>query len=254
MPGHTNAALASYAELNCDGIARPLYTGIEVGISALCVEKEVTYRFIDDVVREIAAMTPGPWFHAGGDEVKTLSPEQYNRFVERVQGIVASHGKQMIGWDEVAAAKLAPDAIVQLWRPKAALGPAVVAGAKVIMSVASRAYIDMKYHPGIAIGLSWAGLIDVKDAYDWDPETVVPGLAPAAIVGVEAPLWAETLSNIRDVEFLAYPRLAAIAEVGWTANDRRAWDGFSARLGAHGPRLTALGVNFYRSPAIPWQQ
>ena len=85
MPGHTNAALASYAELNCDGVAPPLYTGIEVGFSALCVDKEITYRFIDDVVREIAAMTPGPYFHIGGDEVKTLTPEQYRAFVERVQ-------------------------------------------------------------------------------------------------------------------------------------------------------------------------
>ena len=83
MPGHTNAALASYAELNCDGVARPLYTGIEVGFSALCVDKDVTYRFIDDVVREIAALTPGPYFHAGGDEVKTLSPEQYASFIDR---------------------------------------------------------------------------------------------------------------------------------------------------------------------------
>ena len=73
MPGHTNAALASYAELNCDGKARTPYTGIEVGFSALCVDKDVTYRFIDDVVREIAALTPSPYFHVGGDEVKTLT-------------------------------------------------------------------------------------------------------------------------------------------------------------------------------------
>ena len=65
------------------------------------MEKEVTYTFIDDVVREIAAMTPGAYFHIGGDEVKTLTPEQYAAFVERVQGIVQSHGKQMIGWDEI---------------------------------------------------------------------------------------------------------------------------------------------------------
>ena len=88
MPGHTNAALASYAELNCDGVARPPFTGIEVGFSALCVDKDVTYSFIDDVVREIAALTPGAYFHVGGDEVKTLTPEQYARFIERVQDIV----------------------------------------------------------------------------------------------------------------------------------------------------------------------
>ena len=88
MPSHTNAALASYPELNCDGVAPPLYTGIEVGFSTLCVDKDITYKFIDDVVREIAALTPGPYFHIGGDEVKKITPAQYPPFVERVQGIV----------------------------------------------------------------------------------------------------------------------------------------------------------------------
>src|SRR5260221_7536627 len=108
MPGHTNAALSSYAELNCDGQAPPAFTGTAVGFSALCVEKDVTYRFIDEVVGEIAALTKGPYFHMGGDEVKTLTPDQYRAFVERVQTIVQAHGKQMIGWDEVAATKLNP--------------------------------------------------------------------------------------------------------------------------------------------------
>lgn len=97
LPGHTNAALASYAELNCDKAARELYTGTDVGFSALCVEDETTYRFIDDVVREIAAVTPGPWFHIGGDEVETLTADQYRRFIERVHAIVRTHGKQTIG-------------------------------------------------------------------------------------------------------------------------------------------------------------
>jgi hexosaminidase len=139
MPGHTNAALASYAELNCDGKARePLYTGIEVGFSALCVDRRSPIRFIDDVVREIAALTPGPYFHIGGDEVKTLTPEQYTAFIERVQGIVRKHGKQMIGWDEIAPAQLQPGA----HRPALAAedgtpAGAVAKGAKVIMSVAT---------------------------------------------------------------------------------------------------------------------
>jgi hexosaminidase len=250
MPGHTNAALASYAELNCDGKARDLYTGIRVGFSALCVEHEVTYRFIDDVVREIAALTPGPWFHIGGDEVEELTPAQYDAFIERVQGIVRKHGKQVVGWDEIASAALEPDTLVQVWRPKTAMGPAVERGARVIMSIASRAYMDMKYDAATPIGLAWAGRIEVPDAYDWDPAAMVPGLDPSAIVGVEAPLWSETIATIRDIEFLAFPRLIAIAEVGWTPQEQRRWDGFRRRLVAHSPRLTALGVNFYRSPTV----
>lgn len=251
MPGHTNAALASYAELNCDGKARDLYTGIEVGFSALCVDKDVTYRFIDDVVGEIAALTPTPYFHIGGDEVKTLTPQQYVQFIERVQKIVQSHGKQMVGWDEIAPATLVPSTIVQHWRPDGAPAAAVSKGAKVIMSTARRAYLDMKYDNSTPIGLNWAANIEVRDAYDWDPATIVQGVPESALLGVEAPVWTETLGNIRDVEFMAFPRLLAIAEIGWSPAARN-WEDFRGRLAAHGPRLSALGVNFYRSPAVPW--
>ena len=253
MPGHTNAALASYAELNCDGKARPLYTGIEVGFSALCVDKEVTYQFIDDVVREIARLSPSPYFHIGGDEVKTLTPEQYTQFIDRVQKIVRSHGKQMVGWDEIAPATLDPGTLVQHWRPDGSPTAAVAKGAKVIMSVANRAYLDMKYDNGTPIGLNWAANIEVRDSYEWDPADVAPGIPEAALAGVEAPIWSETLANMRDVELMAFPRLLALAEIAWTRGDARKWDDFRTRLGAHGPRLTALGVNFYRAASVPWK-
>ena len=253
MPGHTNAALASYAELNCDGAARQLFTGIEVGFSALCVDKEVTYRFIDDVVREIAALTPGPWFHMGGDEVKTLSPEKYASFIERVQKIVESHGKQAIGWDEIASAQLLPATVVQYWRPKPNEKEGAAKSARAIMSIASKAYLDMKYDATTPIGLNWAGFIDVRTAYDWEPAQQVSGVPESMLLGVEAPLWSETVATIGDLEWLAFPRLIAIAERAWSPPATRDWSSFRLRLGAQGPRLTALGVNFYRSSEVPWR-
>jgi hexosaminidase len=253
MPGHTNAALASYVELNCNGVAPPLYTGIDVGFSAFCVDKEPTYAFIDDVVREIAAMSPGPYFHVGGDEVKTLTPEQYARFIERVQGIVQSHGKYMIGWDEIAPVKLLPTTIVQHWRPKTSPREAIARGNKVILSPADKIYLDMKYDRETPIGLTWAAIVEVRDAYDWDPATLLEGVPEASIVGVEAALWTETVANIRDVEFLAFPRLAGVAEIGWSPAARRDWNEYRARLGAHARRWSALGLNFYRSPQVPWR-
>jgi hexosaminidase len=252
LPGHTNAALASYAELNCDGRARPPYTGVEVGFSALCVEKDVTYRFIDDVVREIGAMTPGPYFHVGGDEVKTLTAEQYTAFIDRVQSMVVSHGKQVIGWDEIASA-WSGSSIVQHWRPKATPRGAVAKGAKVIVSVANKVYLDMKYDANTPIGLQWAGLIDLETSYGWDPAEALEGVPDTAILGVEAPLWSETVATINDVEFLAFPRLAAIAEVAWTRQADRGWENFRQRLAAQGARWTALGLNFYRDPGVPWR-
>ena len=253
MPGHTNAALASYAELNCDGVARPVYTGTEVGFSSLCADKDVTYKFVDDVVREIAALTPGRYFHIGGDEVKTLSPVQYRTFIERVQTIVTSHGKHMVGWDEIAPTQLLPTSIVQHWRPKTSPTEAVAKGAKVIMSIAEKAYLDMKYEATTPIGLTWAGTVSLRTSYDWDPATVAAGVPETALLGVEAPLWSETLANIRDVELMAFPRLAAIAEIAWSPQSIRDWDGFRVRVGAQAPRWTALGLNFYRSPEISWR-
>src|SRR6185312_8810223 len=115
LPGHTNAALASYPELNCSGTAPDLYTGIEVGFSSLCVDSEVTYRFLDDVFGELAKLTPGPYLHIGGDEAKTLGAEDYAKIVERAQDIVAKHGKTVIGWHEVAGARLLDSTIAQFW-------------------------------------------------------------------------------------------------------------------------------------------
>jgi hexosaminidase len=252
MPGHTNAALASYPELNCNGTAAPPYTGTDVGFSTLCVDSEATYAFIDDVVREISGLVTGPFFHAGGDEVKTLSPEQYRRFVDRVQTIVASHGKQMIGWDEIAAVDLLPTTIVQHWRPKTDMDR-LSRARRLILSPGDRTYLDMKYDDDTMLGLRWAGLVPIAQAYDWDPLKIVPGVPSGSILGIEAPLWSETTANIRDVEFMAFPRLAAIADVAWASAKAHGWQGFRARLGAQAPRWTALGINWYRAPEIEWR-
>ena len=250
VPGHTNAALSSYPELNCDNVAPPLYTGIKVGFSALCVTRDEAYRFLTDVVNELAPIT-GPWFHIGGDEVEKLTHDQYLRFIERAEAIVRGAGKTMVGWGEIAPARLDTTTLVQHWRRDSSFVHAA-RGGRVIMSPSSRMYLDMKYDSTTILGLQWAGRIEVRDAYDWDPATFLQGVPGEAVYGVEAPLWAETLQKREDYEFMAFPRLVAVAEMGWTRQPARVWDDFRLRLAAHGPRLTALGVNFYRSPQIPW--
>ena len=114
MPSHCNAALSSYPELNCDGVAPPLYTGIDVGFSNFCLNKEITFKFLDDVLGELADMTPGPYLHIGGDEVKKMTPAEYASFMERGQAIVQKHGKTVIAWDEILHSKLLPTTIVQV--------------------------------------------------------------------------------------------------------------------------------------------
>lgn len=252
MPGHTNAALASYADLNCDGIARSLYTGTEVGFSSICTSKPITYTFLDDVIGEIAALTPGAYFHMGGDESHATALPDYIDFVNQVQTIVAQHGKQVVGWEEIAQAHLLPGSVVQHWNSNLAQA-GVDQGAQVVMSPASLAYMDMKYTGSTPLGLDWAGLISVEKAYSWDPASQVPGVGEASILGIEAPLWSETLITLDDIEYMAFPRLIGYAELGWSPADGRSWDEYKNRLAAQGTRLATSGINFYRSPDIDWQ-
>jgi hexosaminidase len=257
MPGHVHAALSSYPTLACDGKPSPLYTGIDVGFSSLCIGKDLTYSFVDDVVGELAALTPGPWFHVGGDEAAATKTGDYVRFVGRVQKIVQRHGKRVIGWEEIGRAKLDAGTLVQHWNVDPAKTElsrrAVEQGAKVIMSPAQKAYLDMKYDPSTNLGLTWAGYTSVRDSYTWDPGRQVAGVGSRDVAGVEAPLWSETARTIADVEYLAFPRLIGIAEIGWSPARGRSWAEYRLRLAAQGPRLAAMGVNFYRAPEVPWR-
>lgn len=253
MPAHTNAMLISHPDVSCGRPPQPPqpYTSIRVGFSAICSDKEESYRLIDDIIREISAITPGPYFHIGGDEVEMLSHEQYVRFVERAQEIVTRYGKRMVGWEEIAKARLLPTALAQQWKSDSA-AQALRSGAKIIMSPATKVYLDMKYDASTELGLDWAGRHEINVSYEWDPATFTPGVTEAEIVGVEAPLWSETIRNITAAQYLAMPRLPSVAEVGWTPQSGRRWDDFRRRLAAHAPRWRLLGINYYRSPQIPW--
>ena len=251
MPGHTNAALASIPALNCDGKSPPLYTGIKVGFSALCVTSESTYAVVEDVIRELAELTPGPYLHVGGDEVEKLTHAQYVGFVERVEKIVRSHDKRMIGWGEIAQASLDRSTIVQHWKRDSSRVH-VARGGQVILSPSSLVYLDMKYDTTTTLGFRWAGYIDLRKNYEWDPARLLDGVPESSVLGVEAPLWAETLVRPSDYQYMAFPRLISVAEIGWSRQADRSWANFRTRLGSHGDRLTALGINFFRSPQVDW--
>jgi hexosaminidase len=259
MPGHTNAALASYAELNCDGVAPPLYTGTAVGFSSLCVPKEVTYDFVDDVIREVAALTPGRYLHIGGDEAHSTSHADYVTFMNRVQPVVARYGKTVIGWHQLTGATPAEGALAQYWgldstKPaeKEQVAKAAQNGTGLILSPADRIYLDMKYDRTTPLGLSWAGYVEVRKSYDWDPGAYLPGAPASAVRGVEAPMWTETLARSADLEYMAFPRLPGAAELGWSPAATHDWEAYKVRLAAQGPRWDALGIAWYRSPQVPW--
>ncbi|MFG3604452.1 beta-N-acetylhexosaminidase [Micromonospora chersina] len=255
MPGHTNAALASYADLNCDGVAPKLYTGTRVGFSSLCVSKELTYTFLDQVLGEIAGLTPGAYLHIGGDEASSTTAADYSTFMNRAQQIVAAHGKIVVGWHDVVHAPALPSTVAQYWgttTADAAVATAAQNGTKIIMSPANRAYLDMKYNSRTKLGQRWAGFIDVQDAYGWNPGAYLAGVGETSVLGVEAPLWTETIQSLADVEYMAFPRLPAIAELGWSPASTHDWTSFNQRLGAQGPRWRVMGINYYHSTQVSW--
>lgn len=274
MPGHTNAAEVSYPELNScrpDNLPshrfvpgwedEPFYTGTSVGFSALCVHDEVTYQFVADVVRKISEITPGPYFHVGGDEAHQTSLDDYVMFMDRVRDIVEENGKIMMGWAELAQSNPHAGAVAQHWSTATGGGAggdlarmAVAKDMKVVMSPANRIYLDMKYAPGVPpdLGLTWAGTVDVRQSYDWNPGSHLDGVTDENIIGVEAPLWTETVEDIDDAEHLAYPRLAGVAEIGWTPQSSREWEDYRLRLAAQADRWDVLDVNYYRSPQVPF--
>ncbi len=253
MPGHINAALASYAFLNCDGKTKQLYTGTKVGFSSLCTSKDTVYKFVDRVIGEISGLYNGQYFHIGGDESQATPHQQYLRFIDSVQKIVQRHGKIMVGWDEIAQAHLLPSTVVQFWVHKKFAQKAADQGNKILISYAPYCYMDMKYNRQTPIGYRWAGYIDVKKSYTWRPDTLLD-ISKEQILGIEAPLWTETVKTLDDIEYMAFPRICSYAEIGWTPAKQRNWYDYRRRLARFGKRLKLMGINFYHSKQVGWGQ
>jgi hexosaminidase len=246
VPGHVNAALVAYPELGGGERPEPYTTWSSPGRS-LDVGSEIALRFLGDVIGELVALTPGAYVHLGGDEVEGMDHDAYVRFMWDACTLVGRHGKTPIVWEEAGVAKLPEGTLVQHWSDAAPARAAASRGHTLIMSPAPHAYLDQKYDDSTELGLTWAGAVEVRDAYEWEPSTMIEG---AAVAGVEAALWSETTATLDDVESLVFPRLPAVAEVGWSS--RRDWEGFRGRLAAHGGLLSRLGVNFHRSKQIDW--
>ena len=256
MPGHVTAALASYPELNPDGVAPDLYTGYEVGLSALNIAAPATRRFVEDVIRELAELTPGPYLHVGGEETYSIEADAYREFIRYVDSMVTKYDKQLLGWHEILTGATAATSVGQYWyswpsHPPAA--EAAAAGAKFVVSPANHAYLDAKYTTtDPEYGQIWAGLVEARDSYEWDPDTTIDGVSGPAILGVESTLFTTATPTPDAVDYMMFPRLPAIAEVGWSAQHRRDWGSMRVRLAEQARRWRHWGVAYYRSPQIDW--
>lgn len=283
MPGHTHAVGLAYPELAEDPVlsdhilevvrdyggdapaAGVPYDGLAVGFSSLRIGDEATYDFVADVFGELASLTPGPYLHLGGDECLGTDPADFADFVARASAIVADLGKTPVTWHEAGAASgLHPDTVGQYWgyvTPTEGMDETtrgfVRRGGQVILSPADAVYLDMKPRPDAELGLTWAnGATSVRRAYEWEPRDLIEGIADTDILGVEAPLWTETVRTPADIDALAFPRIAAAAEAAWSPATReselRTWASFRQRVAGLAGLWEGLGIRFDAGDEIEW--
>jgi hexosaminidase len=289
-PGHNNAIIMSeYGDtgnpalpasphgIDCGQDNPPQWDYTEdVGYSALCPGSPDTWAIMTAIIGQLTAITPGPYYDLGGDEVPTslLSTSQYATFINKEAGLVAGRGKTVMGWADIAGQGTQPPAgsVAEYWQPAGGSSPGTESGReavakhmKVVMAPANHAYLDQKYvvtaNSSVpqSLGMNWACPqgCDIDSAYNWDPGTLVSGVTDSSVIGVEGDMWSETVTSMSDVDYMVFPRLLALAEVAWSPSAGRtatspAYRDFLQRLAAQGARLQAGGVNFYASTEVPW--
>ena len=249
MPGHTLAALAAYPELGCTG--GPYEVGHRWGVykDVLCLGKESTYKFVQDVIDEVVDIFPAKYFHIGGDESPTVMWEKcpnclqkakdentdikhlQQYFTNRVEKYLNGKGKSIIGWDEILEGKINQSATIMSWRGVEPGLKAAKQGHDVIMTPSSHVYFDhyqakeTKHEPD-AIG----GCSPVEKVYSYEPlPETLDAEAKNRIKGVQANLWTEYIPFTTQAEYMVLPRMAALAEVQWTPAGQKNFDNFSKR-------------------------
>lgn len=274
LPGHSLATLSAYPELGCT--PGPFEAAKTWGVfnDVLC-PKEETFKFLEDVFKEVCALFPGQYIHIGGDECpkdrwkeSALCQEIKKRenlkdehelqswFIRRVEKIVAANNKQIIGWDEILEGGLAPGAAVMSWRGDEGGIAAAREKHNVVMSPTSNFYFDYYQSESHEEPLAIGGYLPLEKVYGYNP--LPAALKPEEqqyIMGVQANLWTEYIGDFRKVEYMALPRMAALAEVAWSQQQARNYERFVSRLTTHLLVHDRMGTNyskaiFYIEPQI----
>jgi hexosaminidase len=253
IPGHSSAALAAYPNLGCTGGPYKVETGWGVFKDVYCPGKETTFKFLEDVLEEVAALFPSPYFHIGGDEcpkerwhahplcqarmhAEGLKDERelQSWFLRRIQKKLKSLGKRMVGWDEIHEGGVPGNAIVHWWVNPKASRDAAAAGHSVISSPHTAVYLDHLHSSN-----------SLWQLYNYDLRPAgLRGAATKRILGGEAPLWTEGVPTTQRADYQAWPRLCAMAENLWSQPEQKDYLGFEKRLFAHKKRLRAAGIQF----------
>src|SRR4029079_2549943 len=283
MPGHSQATIAAYPALGNLGDTIKPWT--MWGVSNYILNpSDTTVRFMQDVLTEVMALFPAPYIHIGGDEAANpqwkassraqakisepgIAPddpadtrhpyraedELQSWFIKQMDAFLTAHGRRLVGWDEILDGGLAPNAVVMSWRGTAGGIAAAGANHDVIMTPGSHTYFDHYQAKPDSEPLAIGGFLPIDNVYSYEP--VPAGLEPefaAHILGAQAQVWTEYIEAPKNVEYMAFPRVAALAEVLWTSRERRDFRDFSSRLPRHLQRLDALDVNYRRPKDELW--
>jgi hexosaminidase len=269
MPGHAQAALAAYGELSCAGGPFEVWNEWGVSQEVFCAGNEAVFELLEGVLEEVMALFPGQYVHIGGDECpkdrwkecakcqqrkrdEKLEDEEalQSYFVQRMASFLAARGKKPIGWDEILEGGLAEEAAVMSWRGTKGGIAAARAGHEVVMCPYAHVYFDYKHYQGEEEP-GRLGVTSLEQVYGYEPmPEELSAEESRHVLGAQGNAWSEGMAIPQEVEQLAFPRACALAEVVWSPKEARDWEGFRQRLRAHGKRLEALGVNFYRDRAV----
>jgi hexosaminidase len=286
-PGHASAFVRLHPELSTgrNQVEFELPSGRKRRAVWLDPELPVTFELMGQVLAGVAAIFPGPYIHIGADEPREMPHNLYALYVERIRALVRSAGKRPLGWQESARARLGPDDIIQYWLTGIALPTslppqvragmaadlaasrrdvetAVAAQVPVIASPLSHCYLDVPYAEASAdpaqadrqgrVGLRLYAPQTVAESFEWEPaEALGPGRA-GQVAGVEAAIWAETISDVDDLSFLLLPRLAGVAHRAWSPPQLAGWTGHRDRLARHGRLWAQDGLTYFRSSTVDW--
>jgi len=262
-PGHSLAAIASYPYLSSTGLKYEVNPGSKfygIDDNSLCAGKESTFEFLNTVFTEVAELFPFEYIHIGGDECykgfwkkcpdcqKVMRDnglkdenELQSYFIKRLEKMLESKGKKLIGWDEILEGGLAPNAAVMSWRGMQGGITAAKAGHHVVMSPVDYAYLDF-YQGDPVIEPPTYAMLRLKKVYEFEP--VPEGVEPGYILGGQGNLWTESVPTFRHAEYMLWPRSFALSEILWSPRESRNWTDFVRRTEAHLDRLSHYDINY----------
>ncbi|MCE1199326.1 MAG: beta-N-acetylhexosaminidase [Marinilabiliales bacterium] len=267
MPGHALAALAAYPDLGCTGGPYEVATSWGVFDDVFCPGKENTFTVLEDILTEIIPLFPGEYFHIGGDECPKSKwqkcadckqrmkdeglrseHELQSYFIQRIGKFLNDNGKKIIGWDEIMEGGLTANAAVMSWRGEQGGITAAKERHMVVMTPGEYCYFDHYQADPKNEPLAIGGFLPLKKVYNYDP---VPAILTADeshfILGAQGNVWTEYLKTPEQVEYMVFPRAAALAEALWSPKSARNYDNFKSRLNRLAKVYDLMGIHYCKT-------